>query len=132
MLTHGFVVDEQGRKMSKSLGNVVAPQQVIKDSGADVLRLWVSMVDYRDEVRLGKEVLARTVEAYRKIRNTFRYLLSNLYDFDPAHDPVPGGELLEVDRYRARASTRASRGDVRARVRRRTTSRRSSTRSTSS
>jgi len=99
VLTHGFVVDEHGRKMSKSLGNVVSPQQVMKDSGAEVLRLWVSMVDYRDEVRLGKAVLARTVEAYRKIRNTFRYLLSNLADFDPAVDLAPGARLYEVDRY---------------------------------
>jgi isoleucyl-tRNA synthetase len=99
VLTHGFVVDLEGRKMSKSIGNVISPQQVMKDSGSDVLRLWVSMVDYRDEVRLGKEVLARTVEAYRKIRNTFRYLLSNLYDFDPGRDLVPAGTLLEVDRF---------------------------------
>ena len=113
MLTHGFVVDEQGRKMSKSLGNVVAPQQVIKDSGAEVLRLWVSMVDYRDEVRLGKEVLARTVEAYRKIRNTFRYLLSNLYDFDPASDAVARARMLEVDRYALARLRRGSPSDVR-------------------
>ena len=99
VLTHGFVVDEQGRKMSKSLGNVVVPQKIIAEHGADVLRLWVAMVDARDELRLGKAVLARTVEAYRKIRNTFRYLLSNLYDFDPAHDLVADGDLLEVDRY---------------------------------
>jgi isoleucyl-tRNA synthetase len=99
VLTHGFVVNEQGHKMSKSLGNDVPPQQVIKESGADVLRLWVSMVDYRDEVRLGKAVLARTVEAYRKIRNTFRYLLSNLYDFDPARHLRPVASLLEVDRF---------------------------------
>jgi isoleucyl-tRNA synthetase len=99
VLTHGFVVDERGRKMSKSLGNTVAPQQVIQEHGAEVLRLWVSMVDYRDEVRLGKAVLARTVEAYRKIRNTFRYLLSNLYDFDPARDAVSREEMLEVDRF---------------------------------
>jgi isoleucyl-tRNA synthetase len=99
VLTHGFVVDEHGRKQSKSLGNVVSPQQVIKESGAEVLRLWVSMVDYRDEVRLGKEVLARTVEAYRKIRNTFRYLLSNLYDFDPARDAVANADMLSVDRF---------------------------------
>jgi isoleucyl-tRNA synthetase len=85
--------------MSKSLGNVVSPQAVIKDSGAEILRLWVSMVDYRDEVRLGKEVLARTIEAYRKIRNTFRYLLSNLYDFDPARNGVAKGDLFEIDRY---------------------------------
>ena len=98
-LTHGFVVDEQGRKQSKSLGNTIVPQQVMKDSGADVLRLWVSMVDYSEELRLGKSVLARTVEAYRKIRNTFRYLLSNLYDFDPARDAVSGALMLEVDRF---------------------------------
>ena len=99
VLTHGFVVDLHGRKMSKSLGNVVSPQQVMKDSGAEVLRLWVSMVDYRDEVRLGKEVLARTIEAYRKIRNTFRYLLSNLYDFDPATDRIARERMPAVDRY---------------------------------
>jgi isoleucyl-tRNA synthetase len=99
VLTHGFVVDEHGRKMSKSLGNTVVPQQVIKDHGAEVLRLWVSMVDYRDEIRLGKPVLARTVEAYRKIRNTFRYLLANLYDFVPDRDVVPATKLIEVDRY---------------------------------
>jgi isoleucyl-tRNA synthetase len=99
VLTHGFVVDNHGRKMSKSLGNVIAPQQVMKDHGADVLRLWVAMVDYRDEIRLGKEVLARTVEAYRKIRNTFRYLLSNLYDFDPATHRVPASAMLDVDRH---------------------------------
>ena len=99
VLTHGFVVDEHGHKMSKSLGNVVSPQQVMHESGAEVLRLWVSMVDYRDEVRLGKEVLARTIEAYRKIRNTFRYLLSNLYDFDPGRNGVADGRLLEFDRF---------------------------------
>jgi isoleucyl-tRNA synthetase len=99
ILTHGFVVDEHGRKQSKSLGNVVSPQQVMKDSGADVLRLWVALVDYADEVRMGKAVLANTVEAYRKIRNTFRYLLSNLFDFDPAKDSVTPERMLEVDRY---------------------------------
>ncbi len=99
VLTHGFVVDDHGRKMSKSLGNVIAPQQILKDSGADVLRLWVALVDYRDEIRLGKAVLARTVEAYRKIRNTFRYLLSNLYDFTPATDAVPHAGMLSVDRH---------------------------------
>jgi isoleucyl-tRNA synthetase len=112
VLTHGFVVDEHGHKMSKSLGNVVSPQQVIKDSGAEVLRLWVSMVDYRDEVRLGKEVLSRTIEAYRKIRNTFRYLLSNLYDFDPATDAVGRHEMPAVDRYALSAYAQLA-GDVR-------------------
>jgi len=99
VLTHGFIVDEQGRKMSKSRGNVVPPQTIIKESGADVLRLWVAMVDYREEMRLGKQSLSRVVEAYRKIRNTFRFLLSNLYDFDPATDAVAAAELEEVDRY---------------------------------
>jgi isoleucyl-tRNA synthetase len=99
VLTHGFVVDEHGRKMSKSVGNVVLPQTVIKNHGAEVLRLWVSMVNYQDEVRIGKEILDRTVEAYRKIRNTFRYLLSNLYDFAPATDRLPVEQLLDVDRF---------------------------------
>ena len=98
VLTHGFVVDAQGRKMSKSLGNVVSPQQVMRESGAEVIRLWVAMVDYRDEIRLSREILARTVEAYRKIRNTFRYLLSNLYDFDPAAHRVDVRSMAEVDR----------------------------------
>jgi isoleucyl-tRNA synthetase len=114
VLTHGFVVDERGRKMSKSLGNTVAPQQVIQDHGAEVLRLWVSMVDYRDEVRLGKSVLARTVEAYRKIRNTFRYLLSNLYDFDPALDIVESEDMVEVDRFALSRLSRLSRDVQRA------------------
>ncbi|HEX5068992.1 MAG TPA: isoleucine--tRNA ligase [Vicinamibacterales bacterium] len=99
VLTHGFVVDLHGRKMSKSLGNTILPQTIIAESGAEVLRLWTAMVDYKDEVRLGKEVLSRTVEAYRKIRNTFRYLLSNLYDFDPSRDRVAKADLLEVDRF---------------------------------
>ncbi|MEO7190549.1 MAG: isoleucine--tRNA ligase [Vicinamibacterales bacterium] len=99
VLTHGFVVDEHGRKMSKSLGNTISPQKVMEDSGAEVLRLWVAMVDYRDEVRLGKAVLARSVEAYRKIRNTLRYLLSNLDDFDPSRDTVAVERLVEVDRF---------------------------------
>jgi isoleucyl-tRNA synthetase len=99
VLTHGFVVDEQGRKMSKSLGNTIAPQDVMKQSGADVLRLWVSMVDYREDIRLGKEILARVVEAYRKFRNVLRVLLANLYDFDPKLDAVPRERMLEIDRW---------------------------------
>jgi isoleucyl-tRNA synthetase len=99
VLTHGFVVAEDGKKMSKSLGNSIEPQDIIKSSGADILRLWVSMSDYTQEVRLSKEVLARVVEAYRKIRNTLRYLLANLYDFDPAVDLVRREDLEEVDRY---------------------------------
>jgi isoleucyl-tRNA synthetase len=99
VLTHGFIVADDGRKMSKSLGNSIAPQDIIKQSGADILRLWVSMSDYTQEIRLGKEILARAVEAYRKIRNTLRYLSANLYDFDPATDQVAVAELEEVDRY---------------------------------
>jgi isoleucyl-tRNA synthetase len=108
VLTHGFVVNEHGHKMSKSLGNDIPPQKVWNESGADVLRLWVAMVDYAEEVRLGREILARTVEAYRKIRNTFRYLLSNLYDFDPAKDMVAPERLLEVDRYALAAYARVA------------------------
>ncbi len=99
VLTHGFVVAEDGRKMSKSLGNQVAPQKVIGRSGAEVLRLWVAMVDYREEARIGQEILARVVEAYRKIRNTLRFSVSNLSDFDPATDALPYADLQEVDRY---------------------------------
>ncbi len=83
VLTHGFVVDGQGKKMSKSLGNVVAPQEVIKANGAEILRLWVSAEDYREDVRISREILDRLTEAYRKIRNTCRFLLGNLYDFNP-------------------------------------------------
>ena len=99
VLTHGFLIDLEGRKMSKSVGNSIAPQDVIKESGADILRLWVAMSDYSDEIRISKEILARVVEAYRKIRNTFRYLLSNLFDFDPAIDALPVADLQPVDRF---------------------------------
>ena len=99
VLTHGFIVAEDGRKMSKSLGNVIEPQDIIKQSGADILRLWVSMSDYTQEIRIGKEVLARAVEAYRKIRNTLRYLVANLYDFNPETDLVDAGAMEEVDQY---------------------------------
>src|SRR5687767_2015742 len=99
VLTHGFVMDEHGRKMSKSLGNTVAPQDVIKQSGAEILRLWVSMVDYRYDMNISKEALTRTVEACRKIRNVIRVLLANLYDFDPKHDAVRKQDLLEIDRW---------------------------------
>jgi isoleucyl-tRNA synthetase len=99
VLTHGFLIDVDGRKMSKSIGNVIAPQEVIKESGAETLRLWVASSDFREELRVGKQILQRVVEAYRKIRNTCRYLLSNLYDFDPATDMVPREGMQEVDRY---------------------------------
>jgi isoleucyl-tRNA synthetase len=99
VVTHGFLVAEDGRKMSKSLGNSIEPADVIRESGAEILRLWVSMVDYREEIRLSKQILARGVEAYRKIRNTMRFLVANLYDFDPAVDLVPAQRLEEVDRF---------------------------------
>ena len=99
VVTHGFVVADDGRKMSKSLGNSIEPEEIIKTSGADILRLWVAMGDFTQEIRLSKEILARAVEAYRKIRNTLRYLLGNLYDFDPAIDRMPLDRLEEIDRY---------------------------------
>jgi isoleucyl-tRNA synthetase len=99
VVTNGFIVAEDGRKMSKSLGNSIEPEDVIKQSGADIIRLWVSMSDYTQEIRLSKEILARCIEAYRKIRNTMRYLLANLYDFDPAVDLVDPAKMEEVDRY---------------------------------
>jgi isoleucyl-tRNA synthetase len=99
VLTHGFLIDMDGKKMSKSLGNTIQPQDVIKQSGADILRLWIAMSDYREEIRVSKEILARVVEAYRKIRNTLRYLLANLYDFDPSQDRLPLDRLEEVDQY---------------------------------
>jgi isoleucyl-tRNA synthetase len=109
VVTHGFIVAEDGHKMSKSLGNSIEPQEIIKDSGAEIIRLWVAMVDFREEVRVGKQILARVVEAYRKIRNTMRYLVSNLYDFDPAADRVALERMGEVDRFAlSRYSTMAS------------------------
>ncbi|MEG4075033.1 isoleucine--tRNA ligase [Microcoleus sp. Pol14C2] len=99
VLTHGFVLDEKGRKMSKSEGNVVDPAAVIKEYGADVLRLWVSSVDYSADVPLGKNILKQQSDVYRKIRNTAKFLLGNLHDFDPAKDAVVYEELPELDRY---------------------------------
>jgi isoleucyl-tRNA synthetase len=99
VLTHGFVMDGQGKKMSKSAGNVVTPQDVMKDFGADVLRLWVTSCDYQFDVRLSNEILKQLVDTYRKIRNTFRYFLSNLYDFDPAKHSVPFEKLHPLDRW---------------------------------
>ncbi len=99
VLTHGFVLDEKGRKMSKSEGNVVDPALVIKEYGADVLRLWVSSVDYSADVPLGKNILKQQSDVYRKIRNTAKFLLGNLHDFDPAKDAVVYEELPELDRY---------------------------------
>lgn len=99
VLTHGFVVDGEGRKMSKSLGNVISPQEIIDRYGADILRLWVASSDYRQDIRVSQDILKQLAEAYRKIRNTARFLLGNLYDFDPATDAVPYRDLPEIDRW---------------------------------
>ena len=99
VLTHGYVVDGQGRKMSKSVGNVVAPGEVIEKFGAEILRLWVASEDYRDDVKVSEEILKQVADAYRKIRNTIRYLLSNLNDFDPAAHRIAATDLPEIDRW---------------------------------
>jgi isoleucyl-tRNA synthetase len=98
VLTHGFIVDEEGRKMSKSLGNVVDPLEVIKEMGADVIRLWVVSSDYSSDIAVSPEILKRVAEAYRRIRNTFRFLLGNLYDFQ-AKDAIPYEEMEEIDKW---------------------------------
>ena len=99
VLTHGFVVDGAGRKMSKSLGNVIKPQEIIDTYGADILRLWVASSSYNEDVRVSKEIIARLVDAYRKIRNTLRYLLGNLHGFDPSKNILEYGRILEFDRW---------------------------------
>lgn len=99
VLTHGFTMDGEGRKMSKSVGNVVAPQDVINRYGADVMRLWISSVDYQGDVRLSDKIVKSMSDVYRKIRNTFRYLLGNLYDFDPKTDRVSYEEMEELDKW---------------------------------
>ncbi|MBI2885182.1 MAG: isoleucine--tRNA ligase [Candidatus Omnitrophica bacterium] len=99
VLTHGFVMDGEGRKMSKSEGNVVSPQDVMKQYGADILRLWVASCDYREDVRISPPILEQVAEIYRKIRNTFRYLLANLQDFDPARDRQLASAMPELDRW---------------------------------
>jgi len=99
LLTHGFVVDGSGRKMSKSLGNVVVPQQVSSTLGAEILRLWTASTDYSGELFISDEILKRVVESYRRIRNTLRFLLANTSDFDVAHDAVALEEMVEIDRY---------------------------------
>ncbi|MBI3602170.1 MAG: isoleucine--tRNA ligase [Candidatus Omnitrophica bacterium] len=99
VLTHGFVVDGQGRKMSKSLGNVISPQDMINQNGAEILRLWVASSSYNDDVRISKEIIDRLVDAYRKIRNTVRYLLGNLNDFNPDKDCLAYVKLLDLDRW---------------------------------
>ncbi|MBU2754438.1 isoleucine--tRNA ligase [Acidithiobacillus sp. CV18-2] len=99
VLTHGFTVDGEGRKMSKSVGNVIAPQEIIDRYGADILRLWVASEDYRGEIPISDNILQRLGESYRRIRNTARYILGNTHDFDPRTDALPASELLEMDRW---------------------------------
>jgi isoleucyl-tRNA synthetase len=99
VLTHGYVVDSQGHKMSKSLGNVVVPVDVAKNLGADILRLWVAGADYKLDINYSEEILKRTVDAYRRIRNTIRFLLANIFDFNPEKDLLPGEKLLALDRW---------------------------------
>jgi isoleucyl-tRNA synthetase len=106
LLTHGFVVDGEGKKMSKSKGNVVAPQKVSDSLGAEILRLWVASTDYSGELSISDEILKRVVEAYRRIRNTVRFLLANTSDFDPAADTVALADMLEIDRYAIAAMAR--------------------------
>ncbi len=106
VVTHGFVVDSEGHKMSKSVGNVVLPQQLLEQYGADIVRLWTAMVDFREDVRISEEIMARNADSYRKIRNTLRFLLGNLSDFDPTRDAVASGELRGLDAYMFRSAGR--------------------------
>lgn len=99
IISHGFVLDGNGRKMSKSLGNILSPSKIQKQLGADILRLWVSSVDYQADVRISQDILKHVSEAYRKIRNTFRFMLANLADFNPETDRIDGSDLQEVDQY---------------------------------
>ncbi|MBW1771302.1 MAG: isoleucine--tRNA ligase [Deltaproteobacteria bacterium] len=99
VLTHGFVVDGAGKAMHKSAGNVISPKDLIRDFGAEIIRLWVAGEDYRDNIRLSDEILQRLTEAYRRIRNTCRYLMGNLYDFHPAEDGVAYDQMMELDRW---------------------------------
>ncbi|MDQ6620923.1 MAG: isoleucine--tRNA ligase [Pseudomonadota bacterium] len=114
LLTHGFALDGEGRKMSKSKGNVIAPQKIGDTLGIEILRLWVASSDYSSDLLISDEILKRVVDSYRRIRNTLRFLLANTADFDPRHDAIPVDELVEVDRYAIAAARRLSeavRGD---------------------
>ncbi len=99
VLTHGFTVDAEGRKMSKSAGTGLSPQDIVETHGAEILRLWVAAEDYRDDVRISREIVGRLIESFRRIRNTARFLIANLYDFNPARDAVAGDALLELDQW---------------------------------
>jgi isoleucyl-tRNA synthetase len=113
LLTHGFTVDGEGRKMSKSRGNVVVPQEVSGTLGAEILRLWVASTDYSGELSISNEILKRVVESYRRVRNTLRFLLANTSDFDPAKHAIAVADLVEIDRY-ALAMTAAMQEQVTA------------------
>jgi isoleucyl-tRNA synthetase len=113
LLTHGFVVDGNGHKMSKSKGNVIAPQKIFDTLGADILRLWTASTDYSGELTISDEILKRVVESYRRIRNTLRFLLANIADFDATRDAMPVEQWLEIDRY-VLALTQKLQDDVRA------------------
>ncbi|TAM37895.1 isoleucine--tRNA ligase [bacterium] len=104
VLTHGHVVDGKGKKMSKSMGNVIHPQDIIKNSGVDIIRLWVASSDYNEDIRISPVILSRMIEAYRKIRNTARFILSNLYDFNPDTDKVSYGNLRTIDKWVLRSA----------------------------
>ena len=99
VLTHGYVVDGDGRKMSKSVGNVIVPQDVIKQYGADIIRLWTASSDYKADIRISPKILKQLAEVYRKIRNTIRYILGNTNDFNYETDAVPFNEMLELDQW---------------------------------
>lgn len=111
LLTHGFTVDGEGKKMSKSLGNTLAPQKISDTLGADILRLWIASTDYTGELSISDEILKRVTESYRRIRNTLRFLMSNTTDFNPATDLVPVADMLEIDRY-AIAQMNALQADI--------------------
>jgi len=113
-ITHGFVVDEQGRAMSKSQGNVIEPGTIIDQNGAEILRLWVAMLNYKEDARFGNEILQRLIEAYRKIRNTWRFLLGNLHDFSPDTDSVAAEERLPLDSWILQKSSELSRKALKA------------------
>lgn len=99
VITHGWVLDEQGRTMHKSLGNVISPQEIIDKKGAEILRLWVASFNYKEDVKLGSEIVERLTEAYRKIRNTWRFMLGNIYDFNPSNDMIPKEKMNPFDLY---------------------------------
>ncbi len=99
VLTTGFVLDAQGRKMSKRLGNAIDPQDVVREQGAEILRLWVSYVDFKEDMPTGQDIFNQVVDGYRRLRNTLRFMLANLFDFNPGRDMVPRGEMREVDRW---------------------------------